>query len=61
MRFNEQRLLLIGTAGGIAILNLDAPGSTFQLITTDSGHLPNNTVYRIFLDAKNRIYASRSP
>ena len=57
-KINEKRLLLIGTAGGAAILNMDAEGSSFQILSSESGHLPNDSVNRIFIDNQNRIYAA---
>lgn len=58
MKLNEKRLLLIGTAGGIAILDLDKAGATFQILSSESGHLPNDSVNSIFTDSQNRIYAA---
>ncbi|MEZ5425971.1 MAG: two-component regulator propeller domain-containing protein [Pyrinomonadaceae bacterium] len=52
------RQLWIGTGGGIAILNLDSEKSDLLILSTESGHLPNDSVNQIFTDIQKRIYVT---
>lgn len=56
----SKRELWIGTGGGgIAVVDLDLPEPVFDIISTETSKLlPSNTVYQIFRDSKNRIYAT---
>ena len=60
IKTENSRELWIGTGGGgIAILDLNSEKDEFQIISSENSNLlASNTVYKIFQDSKNRIYAT---
>lgn len=62
IKYNNKRELWIGTGGGgIAILDLDDEKQELEIINTENSKLlPSDSVYKIFQDSQNRIYATSS-
>lgn len=60
IKYGTSRELWVGTGGGgIARLDLDDPQDEFQIINTENSKLlPSDTVYQIFQDSEDRIYAT---
>jgi len=60
VKIGGKRELWVGTGGGgIAVLDLDSPDSKIKTISTENSDLvPSDTVYQIFQDSKNRVYAT---